>query len=107
MLMPTNQARFMQQMHRTAQAVEIQRQIDLLKQAVASLNREGHAVLAAGIGPGKPVVHLAPSMALSNLASVGQAAYYMRGTDEHGQHFRKGVLTLYRNVQVTWKETGH
>lgn len=104
MLMPSNQARFMRDMHCAAHAIAIQRQVDLLRQTISLLGREGHSVLAAGIGPGKPFVYLAPSMALNNLAHAGKAAYYMHGVDEEGRHFRKGVLTLYRNVNVTWTE---
>lgn len=92
---------------RAAHAAAVARQLDLLSQAVAELTREGHAILAAGVGPGKPFAVLAPSTRIADLADEGRAAYWMRGIDADGQHYRKGQLLAYRNVLVTWTERGN
>lgn len=107
MEMPFNQIRAMGVPGRLERAAEIQRQIDVLSQALESLQSEGHTILAGGIGASKPYVILANSRLLSHLAEQGKAAFYMRGTDHDGQHYRKGQLLDYRAVIVTWLERGH
>lgn len=101
---PDRQERFYAALHRADQ--RIARQRPLIEQAVASLAREGHTVLASGVGPGRPYVYLANSAALGEFALAGRAAYVARGVDDDG-HWRRGELLDYRNVLVTWIERGH
>lgn len=104
MLMPANQARFFAGLKRADALVD--RQAPLIKAACALLEKEGHAVLAASVAPGRPVIQIAGSPHLADLIKTGRAAYYMRGYDDQG-HFRRGQLLSYRNVLVTWEERGN
>lgn len=104
MRMPDAQASFFTDMHRAARLVDRQRPI--IEMAVASLTREGHTILTAGVGPGRPFVVIAPSPLLAELVKRGKAAYWMRGTDADGHRFRRGELLDYRNCLVAWTERG-
>lgn len=101
---PDSQERLYAKLHRADQ--RIARQRPLIDAALASLAREGHTVLAAGIGPGRPFVYIATSPALADLVKTGKAAYMTRGVDDDG-HWRRGELLDYRNVLVAWVERGH
>ena len=92
---------------RAAHAAGIAKQLDILREATQILSRAGHTIQAAGVGPGQLFIYLAPSAKLSSLADEGRAAYWMRGIDGDGQHYRKGQLLDYRNVLVTWTERGN
>lgn len=104
MWMPTNQSRFFAGLKRAD--VLVDRQAPLIKAACALLEKEGHAVLAAAVAPGRPVIQIAGSPHLARMIDTGRAVYYMRGHDDHG-HYRRGQLLSYRNVLVTWEERGH
>ncbi len=79
----------------------------LLEQALPSLTREGHTILAAGVGPAQPFVYLAPSLRLNAMCKEGKAAWCAHGIDEDGQRWRKGQLLAYPNVHVAWIERGN
>lgn len=101
MPMPEQQERFYARIHRADQ--RIARQRPLIDKAIASLTREGHTVLAADIGPGRPFVYIAVHAGLAALVAANKAAYMAHGVDEDG-HWRRGELLDYRNVLVAWIE---
>lgn len=88
-------------------ASRVSAQRALLDKTLPSLIREGHTILATGVGPAQPFVYLAPSPRLNAMCKEGKAAWCARGVDEDGQRWRKGQLLAYRNVLVTWTERGH
>ena len=60
---------------RRAHSVAITQQLDILREAVRMLSSEGHTIQAAGCGPSKPFVFLAPSARLADIADAGRGAY--------------------------------
>lgn len=88
-------------------AARVRAQRAILEQAIPMLTREGHTILAAGVGPGQPFVYLAPSTRLSDLCKTGKAAWCAHGIDDEGQRWRKGQLLAYSNVYVAWIERGN
>lgn len=100
-----HQSRMLGHLERAEQTERIEKQIDLLRLAVKTLNAEGHTILAAGVGEIKPFVFLAPSPLLDKLVAEGKAAYNVRGHDDEG-NWRKGQLLDYRNVFVYWLDRG-
>lgn len=86
---------------------DVMAKLALMERAVESLTREGHAVVGVDLSVTKPTIQIQSSSHLSNLAGIGQGAYYMRGVGADGLAYRKGVLLQYRNVNVVWFERGH
>lgn len=88
-------------------AARVRAQRAILEQAIPMLTREGHTILAAGVGPGMPFVYLAPSVRLSDMCKTGKAAWCAHGIDEEGQRWREGQLLAYREVLVAFVERGN
>lgn len=73
-----------------------------------ALMLDDHVVVGVDVSAGVPTVQLAPSPRLAAMADEQRGAYYMRGVDATGQHYRKGLL-LDRTpgVRVVWIERGN
>lgn len=118
MRMPDNQAAFMAHVtaHVTSQIPRALRDagntqvMDRLRLAQDTLNllaHEGHLVVDIQIAAGRITVTIAASARLAEMVRQGRGVYYMRGIDQHGLHFRKGVLLGFANVNVIWTERGN
>lgn len=114
MKMPDNQAAFMA--HVTAQIPRALRDagntqvMDRLRLAQDTLNllaHDGHLVVDVQIAAGRVTVVVAASARLADLVRQGRGVYTMCGIDQHGLHFRKGVLLGFANVTVIWTERGN
>ena len=77
------------------------------KATVELLEHEGHLVVDLLIADDIVTATLAPSARLGDLVAQGRGFYYLRGVDQRGLRFRKGVLFGYRNVSVIWTERGN
>lgn len=73
-----------------------------------ALMLDDHVVVGIDVTAGMPTIQLAASPRLAAMADEQRGAYYMRGVDAQGQHYRKGLL-LDRTpgVRVVWIERGH
>jgi hypothetical protein len=85
--------------------------LERMRQAISeadALMQDDHVVLGVETVHGAPTVQLAASPRLAAMADEDRGAYYMRGVDAQGQHYRKGIL-LGRTpgVRVVWIERGH
>jgi len=110
MLMPPAQAAFMAKLPRAERETGntlILGNLDLCQAAIQQLGREGHMVVGVKISGGRVTITIAASAKLAFMAAQGRAVYYMRGVDETGQRYRKGVLPDYRHVHVVWTERGN
>jgi len=73
-----------------------------------ALMAEDHVVIGIETLLGMPTVQLAASPRLAAMADEQRGAYYMRGVDAAGQHYRKGLLlNRMPGVRVIWIERGH
>lgn len=118
MKMPDNQAAFMAHVtaHVTPQIPRALREagnaqvMDRLRLAQDTLNllaHDGHLVADILIAGDIITVTIAASARLAELVRQGRGVYYTRGIDQHGLHFRKGVLLGFANVTVIWTERGN
>jgi hypothetical protein len=75
---------------------------------VDGLIQAGHAVVGWDYSAGLLTIQLAASPRLAAMADEQRGAYFMRGTDAHGEHYRRGqLLDSARGVRVIWIERGH
>lgn len=103
-------ASFPAQIPRAQRAAGNTQVMDRLRLAQDTLNllaHDGHLVVDIQIATGRITVAIAASARLAELVRQGRGVYYMRGVDQHGQHFRKGVLLGFTNVNVVWTERGN
>jgi hypothetical protein len=75
-------------------------------EATKTLIEEGHTVVGVDISTLRPTVQLQAGPRLAAMADEQHGAYFMRGVDTAGQHYRKGMLLNWQDVNVVWFERG-